>query len=193
MIPTCQATRAKWARGSVLALVALSAACASAPKPEPGPAAAQAPPEQPAAQPVTQNTLPPPRPATPQVTAPLTREQLIASRPLPEVGDRIYFEVDRHDLTDSARTVLALQAIWLNGNPGKRVLVAGNCDERGTREYNLALGVRRANAVRDYLIGLGVDPARIETVSYGKERPLDPRANEDGWAINRNAHTGLLN
>jgi peptidoglycan-associated lipoprotein len=72
------------------------------------------------------------------------------------------------------------------------VLLAGHADERGTREYNLALGSRRAEAARAYLVGRGVEPGRIETVSYGKERPLDPRSNEEGWAQNRNAQTVLV-
>jgi peptidoglycan-associated lipoprotein len=72
------------------------------------------------------------------------------------------------------------------------VLLAGNCDERGTREYNLALGARRAAAARDYLVSLGVDAGRVETVSYGKERPLDPRSNEQAWAVNRNAHSQIV-
>jgi peptidoglycan-associated lipoprotein len=71
-------------------------------------------------------------------------------------------------------------------------LVAGNCDERGTREYNLALGSRRAAAAKDYLVGLGVDASRVETVSYGKERPLDPRQNEEAWSVNRNSHTQIV-
>jgi peptidoglycan-associated lipoprotein len=71
-------------------------------------------------------------------------------------------------------------------------LVAGNCDERGTREYNLALGARRAAAARDYLVSLGVNANRVETVSYGKERPLDPRANEEAWSVNRNGHTQIV-
>jgi len=72
-----------------------------------------------------------------------------------------------------------------------RVRIEGNCDERGTREYNFALGGRRANAVREYLVAHGVDGSRIDTVSYGKERPIDPGENEDAWAHNRNGHTAI--
>ena len=111
---------------------------------------------------------------------------------LAEAGERIFFPTDRFDLTDEARSILTRQAAWIKANPGKRVLIAGNCDERGTREYNLALGARRASAARDFLAGLGVDPDRIETVSYGKERPIDERPNAEGWAVNRNAQTMLL-
>ncbi|GIU67001.1 OmpA family protein [Candidatus Phycosocius spiralis] len=111
---------------------------------------------------------------------------------LSEAGDLILFPTDRFDLTDEARAILTRQAAWLQANSTKRILIAGNCDERGTREYNLGLGARRANAARDFLISLGVAPSRIETVSYGKERPIDERSNPDGWAINRNAQTTLL-
>jgi peptidoglycan-associated lipoprotein len=111
---------------------------------------------------------------------------------LAEAGDLVLFPTDRYDLTDEARAILTRQANWLQANPRKRILIAGNCDERGTREYNLALGARRANAARDFLISLGVSPSRLETVSYGKERPIDDRPSEEGWAVNRNAQTVLL-
>ncbi len=108
------------------------------------------------------------------------------------VGDRVFFGYDRFDLTPEARSVLERQAAWLRQYPGVSVLVAGNCDERGTREYNLALGARRAAAARDYLVSLGVGSNRLETASYGKERPLDPRANEEAWSVNRNSHTQIV-
>lgn len=108
------------------------------------------------------------------------------------VGDRVFFGYDRFDLSAEARQVLERQAAWMRQYPNVRVLVAGNCDERGTREYNLALGARRAAAARDYLVSLGVDAGRIETVSYGKERPLDARVNEEAWSVNRNAHTQIV-
>jgi peptidoglycan-associated lipoprotein len=116
--------------------------------------------------------------------------QIAAS--LAEAGDRIFFTTDRFDLTDEARTILSRQAAWISANPSKRVIIAGSADERGTREYNLALGSRRASSVRDYLVSLGVSGRAIETVSYGKERPIDARSNPDGWAVNRNAQTQLL-
>ena len=108
------------------------------------------------------------------------------------VGDRVFFGYDRFDLTPEARSVLERQAAWLRQYPGVSVLVAGNCDERGTREYNLALGARRAAAARDYLVSLGVASNRLETASYGKERPLDPRSNEEAWSVNRNSHTQIV-
>lgn len=119
-------------------------------------------------------------------------ENLSPFASIAEAGERVFFETDRFDLTDEARSILTRQAAWIRANPGKRVLIAGNCDERGTREYNLALGARRASAARDFLTSLGISPDRIETVSYGKERPIDDRPNPEGWAVNRNAHTILL-
>ncbi len=106
-------------------------------------------------------------------------------------GHRVFFGYDQYSLTSQAQATLARQAEWLKKHPSTRVLVAGNCDERGTREYNLALGARRAAAARAYLVSLGVDGSRITTVSYGKERRLDPRSTSDAWALNRNATTTI--
>lgn len=104
-------------------------------------------------------------------------------------GERVFFETDSFTLSPEARAILSKQAKILQKYPKVKVLVDGNADERGTREYNLALGARRAGAVKDYLVSLGISPTQIDTVSYGKERPIDERANPDGWAKNRNAHT----
>ncbi len=87
--------------------------------------------------------------------------------------------------------MLDKQAQWLARYPQVQVRIEGNCDERGTREYNLALGARRANSVRDFLVSHGVNPARINTISYGKERPIDPGESEEAWAHDRNAHTAI--
>jgi peptidoglycan-associated lipoprotein len=106
-------------------------------------------------------------------------------------GDRVFYGLDRHDLSAEARETLRRQAAWLASYPDARILIAGNCDERGTREYNLALGARRANAARDFLITQGVEPARISTTSYGKEQPTCRQSNEQCWAINRNATTTI--
>jgi peptidoglycan-associated lipoprotein len=108
------------------------------------------------------------------------------------VGDRIYFAYDSFDLSPEARGVLERQAAWLQRYPNVQLMVAGNADERGTREYNLALGARRAAATKDFLVSLGVAGSRLQTVSYGKERPLDPRSNEEGWAVNRNAQSQIV-
>ena len=105
------------------------------------------------------------------------------------VGDRVLFAVDKYDLSPEARATIENQVTWLKRYPSATVTVEGHADERGTREYNLALGERRANSVRDYMIALGVPAARIKTVSYGKERPVDPASNEEAWARNRRSVT----
>jgi peptidoglycan-associated lipoprotein len=106
-------------------------------------------------------------------------------------GDRVYFDYDKFNVRADAAPVLDAQAAWLRRYRAVRVRIEGNCDERGTREYNFALGARRANSVKDYLVAHGVEPGRIDTVSYGKERPIDPGENEEAWAKNRNGHTAL--
>jgi peptidoglycan-associated lipoprotein len=134
---------------------------------------------------------PPPRYAPPPAP--------IASGPLPgtqqdfvvNVGDRVYFDYDQYTVRADALPVLAKQADWLQRYPQVRVRIEGNCDERGTEDYNLALGGRRAASVKAFLVEHGVSPSRIETISYGKERPLDPGTGEAAWAKNRNAHTAL--
>lgn len=105
------------------------------------------------------------------------------------VGDRVFFGYDRYDLTPEARSQLDLQARWLNQYPNVRVTVEGHADERGTREYNIALGERRASATRDYLVSAGVDAGRVNTISYGKERPAVVGDTPESWAQNRRAVT----
>ena len=109
-----------------------------------------------------------------------------------KVGERIYFDTDMFNVDNYDTQTLDRQAAWLKLYPDVRVTVAGNCDERGTREYNIALGARRANAVKEYLVAKGVPAYRIDTISYGKEKPIDPRSNEEGWAITRNAFTMIM-
>lgn len=105
------------------------------------------------------------------------------------VGDRVFFAFDSSELSGEARTTLEKQAFWLRKYLKSTITVEGHCDERGTREYNLALGERRAAAARDYLVTLGVDPSRVTTISYGKERPAVLGSNEEAWAQNRRAVT----
>jgi peptidoglycan-associated lipoprotein len=105
------------------------------------------------------------------------------------VGDRVFFELNQSDLSQEARQTLDRQAAWLKRYPAVRVTVEGHCDERGTREYNMALGARRANAARAYLVALGVESGRIQTVSYGAERPAVLGTGESVWAQNRRAVT----
>ncbi len=172
------------ARLAMIGLAAASlAACASRPKPT-GPVA----PTQPAP---TEPAPSYPQPANPQSPVnpgalPGTVQDFVIN-----IGERIYFATDSYDVTPDAQAVLAAQAQWLNRYPAVRVRIEGNADERGTREYNLALGARRANAVREVLVAQGVSGSRIETLSYGKERPIDAGTNEDSWAKNRNARTAI--
>ncbi len=105
------------------------------------------------------------------------------------VGDRIFFETDSTDLTPSARTTLENQAAWLGQHSALNVSIEGHADERGTREYNLALGERRANSIKNYLVALGVSPSRISSLSYGKERPAVPGSNDMAWSQNRRGVT----
>ncbi|MES1199302.1 MAG: peptidoglycan-associated lipoprotein Pal [Pseudomonadota bacterium] len=160
-------------RYTITALMAAAALTACASKPAPAP--------------VVETPTATPTPTAPRGPVPGSVEDFRVS-----VGDRIFFAYDQSDLSAEARGVLERQAAWLRQYPNVRVLVEGNADERGTREYNLALGARRAAASRDYLASLGVATNRMESVSYGKERPLDPRSNEEAWSVNRNAHTAIV-
>ena len=101
------------------------------------------------------------------------------------VGDRVLFGLDRFDLSPEARTTVENQVTWLKRFPGVTVMIEGHTDERGTREYNLALGERRANAVRDYMVANGVPSYRIETISYGEENPVAYGSGESNWQQNR--------
>ena len=101
----------------------------------------------------------------------------------------IYFGYDKDELTDAARATLRQNANWLKANPQWNVVLEGHCDERGTIEYNLALGQRRANSVRSYMASLGVEASRVRTVSFGEERPVDNGHNEAAWAKNRRAES----
>lgn len=100
-------------------------------------------------------------------------------------GDRVFFAYDSSELTDEARDTLARQAEWMDYHSRARVTIEGHCDERGTREYNLALGERRASAVKSYLMALGVSSSRINTISYGKERPAVVGNSDSAWSQNR--------
>jgi len=104
-------------------------------------------------------------------------------------SDRIFFDTDQYDVDAQDQQTLQSQAAWLQQNPNVRVTVEGHADERGTRDYNIALGERRANAAKNYLASLGIDPSRINTVSYGKERPAALGSDEASWAQNRRAVT----
>jgi peptidoglycan-associated lipoprotein len=100
----------------------------------------------------------------------------------------IHFDFDKYNIRPADAEILKKNAGWFKQNAGSRVKVEGNCDERGTVEYNMVLGQKRADAAKSYLFTLGVDGGRMDTVSYGKERPLDPGHNEEAWAKNRRDH-----
>lgn len=104
------------------------------------------------------------------------------------INEDIYFEYDDSSLKGMAMDILKRKAVWLNNNPDAAIIIEGHCDERGTTEYNLALGDRRAESARSFLIDLGINPARLEKISYGEEMPVDPGHNEEAWAKNRRAH-----
>jgi peptidoglycan-associated lipoprotein len=114
--------------------------------------------------------------------APGSQEDLVVT-----VGDRVFYDFDQSDLKPEARATVEKLAIWLGNFPQVQLLVEGHTDERGTREYNLALGERRANSVKEYLVALGTDPNRVETISFGEERPAVLGSNEEAWTQNRRA------
>ncbi len=126
-------------------------------------------------------------PTQPVSSAPIEAEPTVDELNRKQVLKTVYFEYDKSDLTDATRATLQANAAWLKANPGRTILVEGHCDERGTVEYNLALGQRRATSVKDYLVGLGIGAPRLNTVSYGKERPADPGHDDAARAKNRRA------
>lgn len=113
-------------------------------------------------------------------------KHLAATQRFPD--ENIHFEFDSSSLLPEARENLRRKAKWLEANPAISVVIEGHCDERGMNDYNLALGDRRANRVKEYLVDLGITPQRLVTKSYGEERPIDPRHSEEAWAKNRRAH-----
>ncbi len=155
---------------SLLAAVLLLAACAEN-KPE-------------SATTTGANTAQPPAATTQSGPVPGSEQDLVQN-----VGDRVFFDFDKSDIKAEGRQVLQRQADWLKKYPSVTVTVEGHCDERGTREYNLALGERRATAVKKMLVALGVPANRISTISYGKERPAVVGSNEAAWAQNRRGVT----
>jgi peptidoglycan-associated lipoprotein len=124
--------------------------------------------------------------ATTSGPVPGSEEDLVAN-----VGDRVFYDFDRSNLKPDAQATLDKQAAWLAKYPQVNAQLSGNCDDRGTEEYNLALGQRRANASRDYLVAKGVAGSRLATISYGKDRPTAMGDNEQSWAQNRNTITSV--
>jgi len=121
----------------------------------------------------------------------VVQEKVVVPPPAPDMTvmqEDVYFEFDKSSLTAAAQDNLMRKAEWLRQNPDATITIEGNCDERGTNEYNLALGDRRAESAKSFLVDLGINPARISTISYGEERPVDPQHNEEAWAKNRRDH-----
>jgi len=152
------------------ALIALSACAKKAPQELP---------------PAPAETAQPQAPTGPSGPVKGSQEDFIAS----VSSDRVFFDLDDYGIDAQDQDTLRSQAQWLMQNPNVRVTIEGHCDERGTREYNLALGERRANAAKNYLASLGIEPSRISTISYGKERPVAMGSDEAAWAQNRRAVT----
>jgi peptidoglycan-associated lipoprotein len=165
-------------RLALVAAIGLTAACAKKEPPQLPPAPQDTPP------PVVE-TPPPPPPSGP---TPGSKEDFLAQAG----SDRVLFALDAYDLDDQDKATLDAQALWLAKYPNVNATIEGHCDERGTREYNLALGDRRANAAKNYLVGKGVAAARLTTISYGKERPQVEGSDESAWAQNRRAVTVVL-
>ena len=176
-------------RHSTLALtLALAVAMAACGKKTPPPA--------PPPPPVAPEMPPPAPPPPPDVTPPLDEVEALRQKSIDELEKMglladIHFDYDRADLRDSDRGVLSQNADTMKKFDFLRITVEGHCDERGSVEYNLALGERRARAAYDYLASLGVDASRMKTVSYGKEVPLCQESNEECWARNRRAHFAI--
>jgi peptidoglycan-associated lipoprotein len=134
------------------------------------------------------NTAPPPAAPPPAAApAPVTSSIMPGSAQdfKVNVGDTVHFALNQYNIEENDKGTLSKQAAWLTRYPAVRLTVEGHCDERGTREYNLALGARRANAVKEFLVAQGVAAGRLETVSYGKERPMCTESGEDCWSQNR--------
>jgi peptidoglycan-associated lipoprotein len=179
--------------GIVAFAVALSLTAAACRKQ--APATAPAPPPPAATAPATPPPPPPPPapPPAPPASAPLTEEQIFAQKTLEQLnaerplGD-VFFSLDEATIRDDARAPLQKNAEWMRRWASTRVMVEGHCDERGTAEYNLALGERRANAVKQYLVSLGIAADRVGVVSKGKESPFCAESNENCWQQNRRGH-----
>ncbi len=161
-------------RVAALAAMLALAACATKPRP-----AAEAPPQAPPATAQMQNRV--------ETTAVPGSVQDFRVN----VGDTVHFAYDKYEIQDQDRDLLQRQAAWLQKYPQVRVTIEGHCDPRGTREYNLALGARRASAVKEYLVSLGVPSSRVDTISYGKERPVCTESDESCWAQDRRGVTTI--
>ncbi len=176
-----------------LALACSIAITAAACKKKPPAAAPPPPPPAPAAQPAPPAPPPPPAPAPAPAPRPLTEEQIFAQKSLEQLNAErpladVFFDLDKSELREDAKAPLQRDADWLKKWTSTAISVEGHCDSRGSGEYNLALGSRRASAVKDYLVSLGVPANRITTISKGKEQPFCTEQNESCWQQNRRGH-----
>ncbi|MFQ6037156.1 MAG: peptidoglycan-associated lipoprotein Pal [Candidatus Aminicenantales bacterium] len=151
------------------------------------------PPPQVKEQPKVEKVEEPPAPKEPQ----LTEEEIFMRKSLEELNQEaplqmIHFDFDKYYIRDDMKPILEKNAAWLKKWKTVQVLIEGHCDERGTEEYNLALGEKRAKSTFDYLVSLGISPSRLKTISYGKSQPLDPRHNEEAWFKNRRAQFTII-
>lgn len=172
---------------TALAIASLAiSACASNPPPEPpaGPTETAV---------ITPPVVTPPKPPT-VVTPPVPTGPAAGSKAdfAVKATDRVYFDYDKYDVDAEDMRSLATQVAWLKQFPSTRVEIQGHADERGTRDYNIALGERRAQSVKSYLISQGVAETRISTISFGKDKPLDMGHDEAAWARNRNSYTNVI-
>jgi peptidoglycan-associated lipoprotein len=165
---------------AILLILSFSMSCKKKPQevPPPPPQAKEQPKAEKVEQPVVKEPV-------------LSEEQIFAEKSLEEINKEkplanIYFDFDKSNIRDDAKPVLEANAAWLTKYQTVKILIAGNCDERGTEEYNLALGERRAKSAMDYLITLGIPADRMKIISYGKSQPIDPGHDEAAWAKNRN-------
>jgi peptidoglycan-associated lipoprotein len=171
------------------ALALMAAGCHKKVAPQVPPA----PPPPPAATPAPPPPAPPPAPAPTPTPRALTEAEIFAAKSLQQLNDEkplsdVFFELDRADLREEGKSTVQKDADWLKKWESTKVTVEGHCDSRGSSEYNLSLGSRRANAVKEYLIGLGVPAARVTTISKGKEQPFCHDENESCWQQNRRGH-----
>ncbi|MBN2205794.1 MAG: peptidoglycan-associated lipoprotein Pal [Candidatus Aminicenantes bacterium] len=167
----------------MLAVMALAACKAKVKEVPPPPQAQEQPRVQPAAPPP-----PPPPPSEEEIFKSKSLEQINREQPL----KMIYFDYDKYFIREDAKPVLSANASWLNKFRSVRVLIEGHCDERGTEDYNLALGEKRAKSAYDYLLSLGIPAERLQIISYGKSQPFDPGHNEISWQRNRRAQFTII-
>ena len=182
------------AKALIVLIVLLTVVVAACNKNKPPVARPMPPPDPGASSTVTDPPPPPPQPVMePTIVPPMPAEDAIGSKSLDDLNRDsplrpLFFELDSSDVSAAGQQVLQANAAVLKKYPTWQVTIEGHCDERGTAEYNLALGERRAVAARNYLVSLGIPADRVKTVSYGKEFPFDPGHNEEAWSKNRRAH-----